>query len=120
MIPYYYPLIVWIIIALLMAYRDARLIKNHIYPSHPANGAIHIACAVYLLLNYNWKIALASLLIVHIVFDIALNLMRGLAWNYTNPHPDVSKQAFTDRVEKVFGFAGSKAVELVVAVLLLI
>lgn len=112
--------LIWTTIALLMAWRDSRTLKDKKQVSHTLNGSIHAALFITTLLVGGWKTAIASLMIAHIAFDISLNLLRGLKWNYENPNPNPATQAVTDKVTAVLGFVPTKIIALVVAAALMI
>lgn len=81
------------------AYLNAHLIKKGKRIYHALNGAIHIAAAAAGLYFFDWQTGIAILFVSRLVFDTALNLMRGKAIDYTSPSP----KSIVDKIEqKIF------------------
>jgi len=71
--------------------------------NHWVNGLIHIAIAAGAFFVFDWKISLAILFQSRVVFDVALNLFRGLGIGYVSIKP----ASVIDRMEKkLFGSDG--------------
>lgn len=88
-----------------LAFIDSRVIGKGRRVLHGLNALIYLATVaipVWLFNNY-WLIG-CLLAIRLVVFNISLNLFRGLKWNYVSPDP----KAITDKIAKaIFGKRGT-------------
>lgn len=75
----------YIVINILLAYVDSLLIKNGERIYHGLNGLFYILMVVpaYLITN-NLYLCIGLFVIRRLVFDVSLNLFRGLPYNYTS------------------------------------
>lgn len=98
-------LIIFTILNMVLAFIDSRIIATKHKVLHGLNGLVYLALvagAVWYTGNY-WMIG-ALLFCRLVVFNIALSLFRGLAWNYISPCP----KAWMDKIAKaVFGNRGT-------------
>lgn len=63
---------------LLMAYYHAKLIDKGTAPKHGWWGLLYIGLtALFCYLTKSWELAIASLLLRKVAFDLSLNLFRG-------------------------------------------
>lgn len=71
------------LLTILLAHIDAVKIRNGIKIKHGLNGLYYILMMIpaYLLLK-NWLLIIGLLAVRRIVFDTALNLFRGLKYDY--------------------------------------
>ncbi len=77
--------LLYIPIAILRAWIDAKRIKGGKRIYHGINGAITLACAALVFWLADWKVALSLLFITRVFFDVSLNLFRGLGIDYISP-----------------------------------
>jgi hypothetical protein len=63
---------------------------------HSLNGGIHLLSAYVVFRLWGIGEAICLLLVARVVFDSALNLMRGLSLGYVSPRP----KSIIDRLEK--------------------
>lgn len=83
-----------------LAYDNADRIADGRKIHHALNGALHLTAAGVIWWLNGLSDAVTLLLLIRIVFDTALNLFRGLSFDYVSKKP-VSR---IDRLEKaVFG-----------------
>jgi hypothetical protein len=100
-----------------MAAIDADRIESGKKINHWVNGLVHIAVSTGAFFVFDWKIALAILFQSRVVFDVALNLFRGLPIDYISAKP----ASLIDRMEKkVFGSNGilPKIIYLTISIIL--
>lgn len=98
-----------------LAYLNATLIRKGVKISHAYNGAIHITAAVLCWYFLGWKVGVAILLTARLVFDTALNLMRGLPLAYV-PLKPASK---VDQFEKWISAGHIMAAKIVYLILII-
>jgi len=78
------------------AHVNSEWIKNDRAIKHFWNGLIHVSSAVLGGYFFGWKLGLSVLIVARLVFDTALNLLRGLPLDYVSPKP----KSIVDKVEK--------------------
>lgn len=67
---------------------------------HALNGLIHLAAAAAGWYFFGWQVGVGVLIVARLVFDVALNLFRGLKITYTPKNP----KSIIDTIEHiVFG-----------------
>lgn len=87
------------IFCVFFAYTNAQDIKGGARIRHGINGAIFLSIAAFGAC-ISWKVGLAILCNTRVIFDISLNLFRGLGIDYVSPNP----KSIVDRIEKkLFG-----------------
>lgn len=101
--------VIFILINVLMAFNDSEKIKRSIKPDHFLNGWAYLLAVIIFIMIFamQWyDIVLftpACFCNRQLFFDIPLNLMRKLKWDYVSPDP-ASK---VDQIEKkLFGKNG--------------
>lgn len=77
--------LLYIPVLLILAWYNAVLIRKGKRIYHFWNGVLHCAVAVGVWLLDDWKSGIAVLPITNLVFNTALNLLRGLPVDYTSP-----------------------------------
>jgi hypothetical protein len=100
-----------------MACLDAEKISEGKKVNHFLNGFIHLAVALVAVYIFDWKIGLAILFQSRVIFDVSLNLFRGLGIDYVSLNP----ASLVDRFEKkIFGTDGitPKIVYLFISIIL--
>lgn len=63
---------------------------------HFWNGLVHLTASAIAYYFFGWRAAMAILLIARLVFDVALNLFRGMGIDYVSPKP----KSIVDKIEK--------------------
>lgn len=81
------PLGIYALFCVFLAYTNAVAITADQQVNHVMNGFVHIAFGLYCTLAVHWAMGLAALLTARLVFDVTLNLFRGLAIWYISPTP---------------------------------
>lgn len=95
---------IFILINLLMAGNDAIKIKKHKPVEHLMNGIVYCLSIFVFILIFEMRLFESLVFTVccfanrQLSFDIPLNLMRKLKWDYVSPSPE----SFIDKVEKYF------------------
>lgn len=79
-----------------LAEDNAKRIEKGQRIKHFWNGLIHVSSAVLGGYFFGWKLGLSVLIVARLVFDTALNLLRGLPLDYVSPKP----KSIVDKVEK--------------------
>ena len=93
---------IFILINVLMAYKDASKIKEHKTIDHFLNGIAYLLTIIVfaMIFEMHWfEILLFTLSCFcnrQLFFDIPLNLMRKLKWNYISENPE----SFIDKIER--------------------
>jgi hypothetical protein len=85
---------------------------NGLRVRHGINGFAHIAALYVMYDNFGWLPAIALFFAIRPIFDVALNLFRGLPVDYVTPKP----KSIIDKLEqKAFGKNGlaPKAIYLI-------
>jgi hypothetical protein len=77
--------LLYIPVLLILAAWNAALIRKGKRIYHALNGLLHAAVAIAVWLLSHWTDGLAILPLTKLVFDTALNAMRGLPLDYTSP-----------------------------------
>lgn len=91
------------LICVLFAYINKGWIDKGRKVLHAYNGLLHLVAAGVAYWAWSWELSLIVLFEARIVFDIALNKMRGLEFDYVTPDP----KSIIDKVEqKIFGDDG--------------
>jgi hypothetical protein len=86
--------------SIFFAWVNAEWIRRGKKVLHGWNGLLHIAVASVGWWLYAWPVFFLILCNVRIIFDPALNLMRGKRINYVSPNP----KSIVDKLEKkLFG-----------------
>lgn len=93
---------IYALFCVVLAKINAEMIEDGMKIDHKLNGALHITwaiCAVF----FEWYHPLTVLFTGRVLFDVSLNLFRGLKVGYVSPGPE----SVIDRAEKkVFGNSG--------------
>jgi hypothetical protein len=79
------------------------------------NGIIHLAAAAGAYFLFGWKGVVVILLVTRVVFDVSLNLMRGLPIDYVSKSP----KSIVDKIEK-WVFSGNGMIPKIIYLLLII
>lgn len=79
-----------------LAYDNSQRIKAGKRIYHGLNGALHLLATGATFWAYGWNDSLSLLLSVRVVFDVSLNLFRGLGIGYVSPKP----KSWIDKAEK--------------------
>lgn len=111
--------LLYIPILLILAWYNAVLIRKGKRIYHFWNGLLHCVVAGGVWVLDSWQSGLAVLFIARVVFDTALNLMRGLPIDYVPKDP----KSIVDKLEKkVFGNNGiiPKIIYIIIIAALLI
>lgn len=108
----------YLLLVVVLAYDNAKRIDNDKNIKHWLNGLAHLSMAG-ILYFVDWRLSVALLLLVRVVFDSALNLFRGLSFGYVSPKP----ASLVDKIEKkIFKNNGymPKLIYIIIALCLLI
>jgi hypothetical protein len=89
-------LTLYIIPLLILAKDNTTRIKKSKRIYHGLNGALHLFVAAGAYFLFGWTGAILILLLTRVVFDVALNLMRGLPIDYVSKSP----KSIVDKIEK--------------------
>lgn len=89
-------LILYQVFVVWLAWNNKKRIENGKKIHHGLNGGIHILTAICVGFGCSWNFGVALLFLSRVVFDVSLNLFRGLGVGYISPSPS-SK---VDKIEK--------------------
>lgn len=109
---------VWALFCVWLAWDNKKRIDENKKIYHALNGGLHVLAAVCVWLSCGWNYGMAVLFTSRLVFDIALNLFRGLGIAYISPSPasvidKIEKKVVLLLAEKVFTHEeAGRAVEL--------
>lgn len=91
------------VFVILLALDNAKRIKEDKRIYHGLNGGLHIAAALLVWYFTDFLNAVSLFFLTRVVFDISLNLFRGLGIDYVSPSP----KSIVDQYEKkLFGTDG--------------
>jgi hypothetical protein len=96
----YIPQIIYGVFCIFFAYANYVQITANDTVMHGINGALHLAVIVYFTFKIHWMLGLSMMFEARLLFDSALNLMRGLSVAYVPKNP----KSVLDKVEKVIFF----------------
>lgn len=95
-------LILHALFCVFFAYVNAKDIKEGAKIHHGLNGAIFLTIAGFGAFIH-WTVPIVILCNTRVIFDISLNLFRGLGIDYVSPNP----KSIVDKAEKwIFGNSG--------------
>lgn len=96
-------MIIYALFCILLAWINRNIIKSGKRVKHFYNGLCHFGAFIWLTLTVNLYTGIAALFMARVVFDVSLNLMRGVGIGYVSPKP----KSIVDQIEKkVFGNDG--------------
>lgn len=96
-------MIIYALFCILLAWVNRNIIKAGKRVRHFYNGLCHLGACIWLTMTVNLYTGIAALFMARVVFDVSLNLFRGLGVGYVSPKP----KSIVDQMEKrVFGSDG--------------
>jgi len=89
-------LLLYALVCVQLAWLNSDLIKRGRRIYHALNGLLHLVAAAVGWYYFSWQIGVAILPMARVVFDVSLNLFRGLGIDYVSPSP----KSVIDKLEK--------------------
>jgi hypothetical protein len=99
------------------AYHDSVRIKAHKRIHHGLNGIFYIIVIAPVLLSKDWFFIIGLLSLRRVVFDTALNLFRGLRYDYISPTTTSLIDKLSYRFQARFGYVPYYGIFILITIL---
>jgi hypothetical protein len=99
------------------AYHDSERIKAQKRIYHGINGLFYILLLAPVALSKDWFFVIGLLSLRRVVFDTALNLFRGLRFDYISSHTTSIIDRISYRFQAKFGYISYYSVFILITIL---